>query len=106
MTKTIAQKGVWAEAIAKAHFSIKKHCLVYEPLSGVGLCDLVVLNTHTGDTDKYDVKFCGMRFFRGKMRPINRVASDKQKKLNIKIIYVMEDGTIRIPERRKWKTKT
>ena len=106
MTKTIAQKGLWAESIAKAHFCTQKNCIVFEPIGGVGLCDLIVLNTKTGNIEKYDVKYGGLRFLynrgnkngNGGLRLIHRVPSEKQKKLNIKLIYVMADGTIRKPK--------
>ena len=106
MTKTNAQKGVWAEQIAKAHFSTKKNCIVFEPIGGIGLCDLMVLNTATGEITKYDVKYGGQRFLfnrgnkngNGGLRLIHRVPSEKQKKLNIKLIYVMADGTIGKPK--------
>ena len=43
-----SQKGLWAESIAKAHFCTQKNCIVFEPIGGVGLCDLIVLNKPSG----------------------------------------------------------
>lgn len=115
MKKTTAQKGLWAEQTAKAHFSLQKNCIVFEALGGVGMCDFMVWNTEYNTIDKYDVKYGGTRFLynggslkqntsgKGGMRLIHRVPKDKQKKLGIKIIYVMQDGTIKIPEPKEKK---
>ena len=100
MTKTTAQKGLWAEQIADAHFCTKPNTIVLTALNGIGLCDFCTINTATGKVQKYDVKYGGMRFYKGKMRLINRVASDEQKKLKIKLIYVMADGTVHEPTSR------
>ena len=103
MKKTTAQKGLWAEQIAKAHYSLKKDCIVFEALGGVGMCDFMVWNTNRNTIDKYDVKYGGTRWYNGGMRLIHRVPKAKQKKLGVKIIYVMEDGTIKIPEPKENK---
>ena len=103
MKKTTAQKGLWAEQIAKAHYSLKKDCIVFEALGGIGMCDFIVWNTKYNTIEKIDVKYGGTRWHNGGMRLIHRVPKDKQKKLGIKLIYVMEDGTIKIPEPKEKK---
>lgn len=104
MTKiTNHQRGLWAEQMVFAHFSIKKNILVFPCLRGVGLCDFMTLNTKTGEIRKYDIKYGGTRWLyngnnrtgNGGMRLIHRATSEKQKKLGVEIIYVMEDGKIR-----------
>ena len=103
--KTTAQKGLWAEQIAFAHFCSKPNTIVMTALNGIGLCDFCTINTETGRVQKYDVKYGGKRFHHGDMRLIHRVASDKQKKLGIRLIYVMEDGSIKIPQPKKKKNE-
>ncbi len=93
---TTAQKGLWAEQIAYAHFCKQPNTIVMTALNGIGLCDFCTINTVSGRINKYDVKYGGTRMHKGKMRLINRVASEKQKKLNIKLIYIMEDGSIKL----------
>tara|TARA_Y100000768_G_scaffold387120_1_gene377343 strand:+ start:1949 stop:2308 length:360 start_codon:yes stop_codon:yes gene_type:complete len=110
---TIHQRGLWAESIAHAHFATKRNLLVFPSLQGVGLCDFMTLDIKTGEVKKYDVKYGGTRFLynrnnktgNGGMRLIHRVQSKKQKQLGIEIIYVMEDGTIRQPKKRKLKNE-
>lgn len=106
---TIHQKGLWAEQMVFAHFATQKDILVFPCLRGVGLCDFMTLNTKTGDVRKYDIKFGGTRWLfnrankqgNGGMRLIHRVATAKQKKLGIELIYVMKDGTVRETTKRK-----
>ena len=98
---TTAQKGLWAEQIAYAHFCKQPNTIVMTALNGVGLCDFATLNTQTGRIQKYDVKYGSKRWHHGDMRLIHRVPSAKQKKLNIKMIYVMEDGTVTQPKKIK-----
>lgn len=100
---TNANKGLWAEQMVFGYFAKKKNILVFPCLRGVGLCDFMTLDTKTGDVRKYDIKYGGTRWLynrnnksgNGGMRLIHRVASAKQKKLGIELIYVMEDGTVR-----------
>ena len=106
---TIHQKGLWAEQMVFAHFATQKDILVFPCLRGVGLCDFMTLNTNTGDVKKYDIKFGGTRWLfnrnnkkgNGGMRLIHRVTSNKQKKLGIELIYVMEDGSVRETKKRQ-----
>ena len=69
----------------------------------------MTLNTNTGDVKKYDIKFGGTRWLfnrnnkkgNGGMRLVQRVTTNKQKKLGIELIYVMEDGSVRETKKRQ-----
>jgi hypothetical protein len=75
--------------------------LVFTPTGGVGPVDLVVLNTKTNEYTNYDVKTVSYRksdtkYAHKKNDRINRSPSKIQKALNVKIVYVYEDGKILI----------
>jgi hypothetical protein len=73
--------------------------LVFTPTGGVGPVDLVVLNTKTNEYTNYDVKTVSYRksdtkYAHKKNDRINRSPSKIQKALNVKIVYVYEDGKV------------
>jgi hypothetical protein len=75
--------------------------LVFTPTGGVGPIDLVVFNTKTNEYTNYDVKTVSYRksatkYAHKKNDRINRSPSKIQKALNVKIVYVYEDGKILI----------
>ena len=104
-----SNKGVWAELQAKSYFALQKNLLVFSCESGVGCCDIITLDKRNGEVQKWDVKYGGTRWLynrnnktgNGGMRLIHRVQSKLQQKLGIKILYVMPDGEVRIPNEKE-----
>ena len=100
MTNTLnSNKGVWAELQAKSYFALQKNLLVFSCESVVGCCDIITLDKRNWLVQKWDVKYGGQRRIKHmkKKSLIHRVESKLQKKLGIKILYVMPNGEIRIP---------
>ena len=96
-----ADKGLVSEALAQAYFAKDPNLIVFTALGGVGPIDLVVFNTKTKQYTNYDVKTVSYRksatkYAHKKNDRINRSPSKKQKTLNVKIVYVYEDGKILI----------
>jgi len=96
-----SDKGLVSEALAQAHFAKDPDLIVFTALGGVGPVDLVVLNTKTNEYTNYDVKTVSYRksdtkYAHKKNDRINRSPSKIQKALNVKIVYVYEDGKILI----------
>jgi len=96
-----SDKGLVSEALAQAHFAKDPDLIVFTALGGVGPIDLVVFNTKTKKYTNYDVKTVSYRksatkYAHKKNDRINRSPSKKQKSLNVKIVYVYEDGKILI----------
>jgi len=96
-----SDKGLVSEALAQAHFAKDPDLIVFTALGGVGPIDLVVFNTKTKQYTNYDVKTVSYRksstkYAHKKNDRINRSPSKKQQTMNVKIVYVYEDGKILI----------
>jgi hypothetical protein len=75
--------------------------LVFTPTGGVGPIDLIVFNIKTNEYTNYDVKTVSYRksntkYANKKNDRINRSPSKIQQRMNVKIVYVYEDGKILI----------
>ena len=96
-----ADKGLVSEALAQSHFAKDPDLIVFTALGGVGPIDLVVFNTKTKKYTNYDVKTVSYRksatkYAHKKNDRINRSPSKIQSTMNVKIVYVYEDGKILI----------
>jgi hypothetical protein len=94
-----ADKGLVSEALAQAHFAKDPNLIVFTALGGVGPIDLVVFNIKTKQYTNYDVKTVSYRksatkYAHKKNDRINRSPSKKQQTMNVKIVYVYEDGKV------------
>ena len=90
MTKTM--KGQRSEFLAAA-WLISINYLVYVKTQDNDPIDLVAVHRNTGKTLKIDVKSVSVRASgRRKGDTINRVPSDAQKKIGVKLLYVYKDG--------------
>jgi hypothetical protein len=73
---------------------------VFQAVCNVGPVDVITFNTKTKEYTNYDVKTVSYRqnptHHNKKGDRINRCASKKQKDLNVKILYVYEDGRVKI----------
>ena len=96
-----SDKGLVSEALAQAYFAKDPNLIVFTALGGVGPIDLVVFNTKTKQYTNYDVKTVSYRksatkYAHKKNDRINRSPSKIQCTMNVKIVYVYEDGKILI----------
>ena len=96
-----SDKGLVSEALAQAHFAKDPDLIVFTALGGVGPIDLVVFNTKTKKYTNYDIKTVSYRksatkYAHKKNDRINRSPSKIQSTMNVKIVYVYEDGKILI----------
>ena len=96
-----SDKGLVSEALAQAHFAKDPDLIVFTALGGVGPIDLVVFNIKTNEYTNYDVKTVSYRksdtkYAHKKNDRINRSPSKLQQGMNVKIVYVYEDGKILI----------
>jgi hypothetical protein len=94
-----ADKGLVSEALAQAYFARDPNLIVFTALGGVGPIDLVVFNSKTNEYTNYDVKTVSYRksntkYAHKKNDRINRSPSKIQQAMNVKIVYVYEDGKI------------
>ena len=90
MTKVM--KGQWSEFTAAA-WLVAKGYLIYPKHQDNAPIDLVAVHRNTGRTLKIDVKSVSIRESgRRKGDTINRVPSDAQKKIGVKLLYVYKDG--------------
>ena len=94
-----ADKGLVSEALAQAHFAKDPNLIVFTALGGVGPIDIVTYNIKTKEYYNYDVKTVSYRktdtiYGHKNNDRINRIPSKKQKEMNVKIVYVYEDGKI------------
>ena len=96
-----ATKGIQAELEVQLELTKNPDLLVFTPVLGLGMVDIVTLNVKTGEFKAYDVKARSYRLsdvYRNgrKAHPkgsmINRVQTDAQKKLGVEIIYPKEKG--------------
>ena len=96
-----SDKGLVSEALAQAHFAKDPDLIVFTALGGVGPIDICTFNTKTKQYTNYDVKTVSYRksatkYAHKKNDRINRSPSKKQQTMNVKIVYVYEDGKILI----------
>ena len=92
------RKGITSQLIAQSYFSTQPNVLVFTPVGGVGPVDIVVYNTKTKEYHNYDVKTVSYRksnsYQNKKNDRINRTPSKIQQAMNVKIVYVYEDGKV------------
>ena len=96
-----SDKGLVSEALAQAYFAKDPNLIVFTALGGVGPVDLVTYNIKTKEYCNYDVKTVSYRksntrYAHKKNDRINRSPSKIQQGMNVKIVYVYEDGKILI----------
>ena len=98
-------RGMVAELRAVAHLATDPDILTFIPSGNLGPIDIVTINKRTGEHKYYDVKYASMRKTVKKTHNpmINRSLNKQQKQLSkvkqpiqIEIIYVYDNGTIRI----------
>ena len=94
-----SDKGLVSEALAQAHFAKDPNLIVFTALGGVGPVDLVTYNIKTKEYCNYDVKTVSYRksntkYAHKKNDRINRSPSKIQKDMNVKIVYVYDDGRV------------
>lgn len=101
------RKGIVSELFACSYLAKNPNIIVFKPISGVGPIDIVTYNTKTKEYTNYDVKTVSIRkkqTYRCKPGSrINRCPSKKQRELNVKIIYVTEQGDVYEVRRRSRK---
>ena len=93
-------EGIVAELEVQIQFTKDPNLLVFVPLMGLGLVDIVTLNRKTGEFKAYDVKARSIRqsdyvtkdghYKNTKGKLIHRPRSDEQKRLGVEIIYPIE----------------
>jgi hypothetical protein len=96
-----SDKGLVSEALAQAHFAKDPDLIVFTALGGVGPIDICTFNIKTNEYTNYDVKTVSYRksatkYAHKKNDRINRSPSKIQCTMNVKIVYVYEDGKILI----------
>jgi len=96
-----SDKGLVSEALAQAHFAKDPDLIVFTALGGVGPIDICTFNINTKQYTNYDVKTVSYRksatkYAHKKNDRINRSPSKIQSTMNVKIVYVYEDGKILI----------
>ena len=101
------KKGIASQLLAHAYLVKKPNIIVFTPLDGVGPIDIVTFNTKTKEYNNYDVKTVSLRknqtYRCGAGTRINRSPSAKQKELNVKILYVTEQGEVYETKKRNFK---
>ena len=101
------KKGIRSQLLAQSYLVRQPNHIVFTPLDGVGPIDIIVFNTKTKEYTNYDVKTVSLRkkqTHRCKVGSrINRTPSQRQKELNVKIIYVTEQGDVYEVRRRSRK---
>ena len=94
-----SDKGLVSEALAQAYFAKDPNLIVFTALGGVGPVDICTYNIKTKEYCNYDVKTVSYRKSNTKYGHknndrINRTPSKIQKNMNVRIVYVYEDGRI------------
>jgi hypothetical protein len=94
-----SDKGLVSEALAQAYFARDPNLIVFTALGGVGPVDICTYNIKTKEYCNYDVKTVSYRKSNTKYGHknndrINRSPSKIQKNMNVRIVYVYEDGRI------------
>ena len=94
-----SDKGLVSEALAQAYFAKDPNLIVFTALGGVGPVDIVTYNINTKEYCNYDVKTVSYRksntrYAHKKNDRINRSPSKLQQAMNVKIVYVYDDGKV------------
>lgn len=93
-------KGIVSELVALTYLAKQPNTLVFQVIGGVGPIDMVTYNIKTKEYINYDVKSVSYRktqcSFSKPGDKIYRSPSKKQKDLKVKILYVYEDGRVKI----------
>ena len=93
-------EGIKAELEVQLEFTENPNLLVFVPLMGLGLIDIVTLDRNTGEFKAYDVKARSIRqsnylakdgsLRNTKGKTILRPRTEEQKRLGVEIIYPRE----------------
>ena len=93
-------KGIVSELVALTYLARLPDTIVFQAIHGVGPIDIVTYNVKTKQYINYDVKSVSFRKNRSygckEGTRINRSPSKKQKDLQVKILYVYENGRVEI----------
>lgn len=104
-----ARKGIISQLIAYSYLAKQPDTIVFTPLDGVGMIDIVTYNIKTKEYKSYDVKTVSYRKNKTyRCKPgsrINRTPSTKQKQHNVEILYVDEKGKVYQTPKRKIKNE-
>ena len=84
-------KGQHSEFIAAA-WLIKQNYLVYIKTQDNDPIDLIAVHRDNGEVQKFDVKSVSIRKTGRVGDRITRVVNKQQKKVDVKLLYVYEDG--------------
>ena len=102
-----AKKGIISQLIAYTYLAKQQDIIVFTPLDGIGMIDIITYNIKTKEYKNYDVKTVSYRknkTHRCKSGSrINRSPSQKQKEHNVEILYVDEKGKVYQTNKRKFK---
>jgi hypothetical protein len=95
-------KGIISELVALAHLARLPDTIVFQAIHGVGPIDIVTYNVKTKEYINYDVKSVSYRKSKSYHNKtgdrINRSPTKKQKDLKVKILYVYEDGRVKVQD--------
>lgn len=93
-------KGIVSELVALTYLARLPNTIVFQAIHGVGPIDIVTYNVKTKQYINYDVKSVSFRKNRSygckEGTRINRSPSKKQKDLQVKILYVYENGRVEV----------
>lgn len=93
-------KGIVSELVALTYLARLPDTIVFQAIHGVGPIDIVTYNVKTKQYINYDVKSVSFRKNRSygckEGTRINRSPSKKQKDLQVKILYVYENGRVEV----------
>ena len=100
-------KGSWAHQAALL-WLLDRGYYVFSNVFGYGPIDVVAIND-LGDIELFDVKVAGFRNnkdTKGSKQLINRILTEEQKDMGVKLLYVFDDGSCRVQmERGEWLKK-
>lgn len=104
-----ARKGIISQLIAYSYLAKQPDTIVFTPLDGVGMIDIVTYNIKTKEYKNYDVKTVSYRKNKTyRCKPgtrINRSPSKKQKEHSVEILYVSEEGKVFQIKKRNFKNE-
>jgi hypothetical protein len=103
------KKGIISQLLAQSYLAKQENTIVFTPLDGLGMIDIVTYNTKTKEYKNYDVKTVSYRKNQThRCKPgtrINRCPSKRQKQHQVEIIYVTEQGEVYQTLKRNFKNK-
>jgi hypothetical protein len=95
-------KGIISELVALAYLAGLPDTIVFQAIGNIGPIDIISYNVVTKEYINYDVKTVSIRknkTYNCKAGSrINRSPSKKQKDLQVKILYVYDDGRVKIQD--------